>query len=586
VKLRLPLCAVLLLAALPHAAFAQATSIEYTLTIKNPLSHLYEVEMQISGIRSDSIDVAMPAWSPGVYAIRDFAGNVQEFESVTRQNRTLQFQKVDKQTWRISKAESDDLLVRYRVYSTSLNDEMADITPAAVFMYVVGQAQLPVGVRYEVDNAWKVHSPLEKRGDRYVAIDYDTLASSPTFIGPFKVLEFKSGNVPYKVVISNSRTQMTELQVEADLMDLADAAAAMFGTVPFKDYTFFVKVQSTSGSISVGYLNSTRLTAGENDFVAQNSYSAFLSAAAQGLSKAWYRRAARARSMAPYDFSREAYSRNFWFVEGVSAYSADRLLLRSKILNSVEYFQKASAEVDALQHQAGRLVTSLEDASWNTWIRSDNAINASVGYILKGKVAGLLLDAEIRGHSAGAKSLDDVLRSMLAAAETKPASLNDNALEAAIQSASGVNVQEFFENVVRGRSEIDYKRYLQQLGISSTIQKLPATIFLGIEFERIEGNLARIRRVVPGSPAETAKLDGGDVLIAMDSERITFDNVLSRIHSRPLGRPVNLSVMRGERLLALTITPGTAQTETWSVGEASTTTAEQLRLRNAWKGSN
>ena len=585
-KLRLPLCAVLLLAALPYAAFAQATSIEYTLTITNPLSHLYEVEMQISGIRSNSIDVAMPAWSPGVYAIRDFAGNVQEFESVTRQNRALQFQKVDKQTWRISKAESDDLLVRYRVYSTSLNDEMADITPATVFMYVVGQTQLPVGVRYEVDNAWRVHSPLEKRGDRYMATDYDTLASSPTFIGPFKVLEFKSGSVPYKVVISNSRTQMTELQVEADLMDLADAAAAMFGTVPFKDYTFFVKVQSTSGSISVGYLNSTRLTAGENDFVAQNSYTAFLSAAAQGLSKAWYRRAARPRSMAPYDFSREAYSRNFWFVEGVSAYSADRLLLRSKILNSVEYFQKASAEVDALQHQAGRLVTSLEDASWNAWIRSDNAINASVGYILKGKVAGLLLDAEIRGHSAGAKSLDDVLRSMLAAAETKPASLNDNALEAAIQSASGVNVQEFFENVVRGRSEIDYKRYLQQLGISSTIQKLPATIFLGIEFERIEGNLARIRRVVPGSPAETAKLDGGDVLIAMDSERITFDNVLSRIHSRPLGRPVNLSVMRGERLLALTITPGTAQTETWSVGEASTTTAEQLRLRNAWKGSN
>ena len=585
-KLRLLLCAALLLAALPHAAFPQATSIEYILTIKNPLSHLYEVEMQISGIRSNSIDVAMPAWSPGVYAIRDFAGNVQEFESVTRQNRALQFQKVDKQTWRISKAESDDLLVRYRVYSTSLNDEMADITPATVFMYVVGQTQLPVGVRYEVDNAWRVHSPLEKRGDRYMATDYDTLASSPTFIGPFKVLEFKSGSVPYKVVISNSRTQMTELQVEADLMDLADAAAAMFGTVPFKDYTFFVKVQSTSGSISVGYLNSTRLTAGENDFVAQNSYTAFLSAAAQGLSKAWYRRAARPRSMAPYDFSREAYSRNFWFVEGVSAYSADRLLLRSKILNSVEYFQKASAEVDALQHQAGRLVTSLEDASWNAWIRSDNAINASVGYILKGKVAGLLLDAEIRGHSAGAKSLDDVLRSMLAAAETKPASLNDNALEAAIQSASGVNVQEFFENVVRGRSEIDYKRYLQQLGISSTIQKLPATIFLGIEFERIEGNLARIRRVVPGSPAETAKLDGGDVLIAMDSERITFDNVLSRIHSRPLGRPVNLSVMRGERLLALTITPGTAQTETWSVGEASTTTAEQLRLRNAWKGSN
>jgi predicted metalloprotease with PDZ domain len=585
VKIWLRLCGAILLTTLPQTAFAQASSIEYTLTIKNPLSHLYEVEIHINGMRFNSVDVAMPAWSPGVYAIRDFAGSVQEFETVTRSNRALQSRKIDKQTWRISKAEGDDVTVRYRVYSTSLNDEMADITPAAVFMYVVGQTQLPVGVRFEVDNAWKVHSALEKRGERYTAPDYDTLASSPTFIGQFKVLEFKSGSVPYKVVISNPRTQMTELQIEADLTDLADTAATMFKSVPFKDYTFFVKIQSTASSTSVGYLNSTRLTAGENDFVAQGSYSAFLSAAAQGLTKAWYRRAARPSSMAPYDFSREAYSRNLWFMEGVSAYSADMLLLRSKILNSAEYFRKASAEVDALQHQAGRLVTSLEDASWNTWIRSENAINVSVSYILKGKVAGLLLDAEIRGHSGGARSLDDVLSSMLSAADNRPASLNDDALEPAIQSASGVNVREFFGNVVRDRSDIDYKRYLEQLGIAANMQKQPGSVILGIEFDRIEGNQARIRRVVPGSPAETAKLDGGDILVAVDSERVTFDNVVSRIHSKPLGKAVNLSVIRGERLLSLTITPSLSQTETWSVVESLSTTAEQLRLRNAWKSN-
>ena len=581
----LRLCAALLLTALPQAAFAQTPSIDYTLTIRNPLSHLYEVEVHIGGIRSNSVDVAMPAWSPGVYAIRDFAGNVQEFEAIARGNRPLQSRKIDKQTWRISKAEGDDVTVRYRVYSTSLNDEMAEITPASVFMYVVGQTQMPVGVRFEVDNAWKTYSALEKRGERYTAPDYDTLASSPTFIGQFKVLEFKSGNVPYKVVISNSRTQMTDLQVEADLSDLADAAAIMFKSVPFKDYTFFVKIQSTAGSTSVGYLNSTRLTTGENDFVTQTSYSNFLSAAAQGFTKAWYRRAARPISMAPYDFSREAYSRNLWFTEGVSAYSADMLLLRSKTLNSSEYFPKASAEVDFLQHQAGRLVTSLEDASWNTWIRSENANNVSFSYILKGKVAGLLLDAEIRGHSAGARSLDDVLRSMLSAADSSPASLSDNALETAIQSAAGVSVREFFETVVRGRSDIDYKRYLEQLGIATRVQKLPGTVSLGMEFERIEGNQARVRRLFPSSPAEAAKLDAGDVILAMDSERVTFDNVVSRIHSKPLGKAVSLSVMRGERLLSLTITPSLTQTETWSVIESPSTTAEQLRLRNAWKSN-
>ena len=58
---------------------ARGVDIEYTLTIRNPISHLYDVEMDVRGIRSDSVDVAMPAWEPGNYTIRDFAKNVQDF---------------------------------------------------------------------------------------------------------------------------------------------------------------------------------------------------------------------------------------------------------------------------------------------------------------------------------------------------------------------------------------------------------------------------------------------------------------------------------------------------------------------------
>ena len=574
----------LLLELLPQTVSAQAPTIEYTLIVKNPLSHLYNVEIDISGIRSTTVDIAMPAWSPGVYLIRDFAGNVQQVEAVNRQNRSLPIQQLDKQTWRISKAAAEDVRVHYRVYSSALNDEMSDITPAATFMYVTGQTQTPVSVHYETEGNWKVHSPLEKRGDRYVAPDYDTLAASPTFLGEFKLVEFKSGTVPFKVVFSNPRVQLTALQVEADLSDIVDAATAMFGTFPFKDYTFFVRVQPTTGSSSVGYLNSSRIVVGENDFVNQTSYTAFLTAAAQGLTRAWYSRGARPRSMAPYDFSHEAYSRNLWFSEGVANYSADMLLLRGKVLNSSEYFTKATAEVDALQHQAGRLVMTMEESSWNTWTRSENSTNAVVSYTLKGKIAGLLLDAEIRSRTVGSRSLDDVIRRLVTESGTTHTGLDETALENEIQSATGVNVHDLFDSIVRGKGEIDYKRYLDNLGLLTTFMKTPPSIFLGIEFDRIEANQARIRRVIPGSPAEAARLDGGDILVAMDSERITFDNLASRIHSKPLGKVVTLSVMRGERLLTLSITPGLQQTDVWTVSDSPTATPEQLRLRNAWMG--
>jgi predicted metalloprotease with PDZ domain len=570
---------------LPPAVSAQTASIEYTLTAKDPLSHLYAIEIEISGIRSTSVDVAMPAWSPGVYAIRNFAGSVQQIEVRTRQNRRLEFEQIDKQTWRISKQIGDDVRMRYSVYSSAFNDEMADILPASVFMYVAGRTPSPVSVKYETEGSWKVYTALEKHGDRYVAPDYDTLATSPVFLGEFKVLEFKSGNVPYRVVFTNPRTQMTLPQIESDLQDLAGAAVSMFGTAPFKDYTFLVKVQAASAATSLGYPNSSRLTVGENDFANQAGYAAFISAAAQGLVKAWYGRAARPRSMAPYDYSRESYTRLLWFTEGVAAYSADMLLIRSGVLNSVEYFVKSSADVDALQHQAGRLITNLEEASWNTWTRSDNSVNTGVSYVLKGKIAGLLLDAEIRGRTAGAQSLDAVLRHLLSQSEVRREGLADNALEPAIEAATGVSAREYFDAVVRGKNEIDYNRYLEKIGIHADSMKGPATVFFGMEFERNEANQARVRRAIPGSPSEAARVDTGDVVIALDSERVTFDNLVGRIHSKPLGKSVAITVLRGERLLTLTLTPGLTQTEKWSLGELLTATPEQVRLRTAWLGA-
>jgi predicted metalloprotease with PDZ domain len=559
--------------ALAGQVSAQTPSIQYSVTAKNPTSHLYSVEMEITGMRATSVDVAMPAWSPGVYVIREFSANIQQLEVTSRQNQPLQTRQLDKQTWRISKAAGDDVRLRYRVYSTAFNDEMADLTPAAVFMYVASQTSTPVSVKYETDSDWKVYTALEKRGDHYVAADYDSLIASPVFLGDFKVLEFKSDAVPIRVVFSNRRVQMTDLQVEDDLTDILGSAAVMFGNVPFKSYTFLVRVQPTSGSAGIGYPDSARISVGENDFVSESTYNGFLASATQALMKAWLGKAAR-----PVDYSREVYSRLLWFSEGVSAYAADLLMVRTGMLTSTEYLLRASSEIDALQRQPGRQLVTLEDASWNAWSRGENSANATVSYTLKGKVAGLLLDAEIRNRTKGQKTLDDVLRRLVA----KGGSLTESTLDSEILAATGVNVSEFLQTVTRSKSELDYKRYLEPMGVNVTARKSPATIYFGIEFDRTDANQARIRRVIPSSPAETAKLDAGDLLVSMDSDRVTFENLAARIHSKPLGKPVTLTVLRGERLLTLSITPGLMQTETWSAEESLTATPEQVLLRLAW----
>src|SRR5947199_10241748 len=109
-------------------------------------------------------------------------------------------------------------------------------------------------------------------------------------------------------------------------------------------------------------------------------------------------------------------------------------------------------------------------------------------------------------------------------------------------------------------------------------------MYLGIEFEQSESNSVRIRRVVANSPAERAKLDVGDLLIAMNDERLTFENFRSRLHSHTIGETIKLTVVRSQRLLTTTIMPVEFQAERWQLNENQRPTPQQVQSKEAWLG--
>src|SRR5262245_2782958 len=74
---------------------AHGVEIEYTVTIRNPVSHLYDLEMSIKGIRDTSVSVSMPSWSPGAYTVRDYAKNVQDFRAANGRGQTLKWEQTD-----------------------------------------------------------------------------------------------------------------------------------------------------------------------------------------------------------------------------------------------------------------------------------------------------------------------------------------------------------------------------------------------------------------------------------------------------------------------------------------------------------
>src|SRR6478672_8737102 len=77
----------LVLLTIPFAIKAQdqPLKLNYRLAMSQPSSHLFEVTIEVEVPQSgtpESLDFQMPKWSPGRYAVFDFAKNVQQFQAL------------------------------------------------------------------------------------------------------------------------------------------------------------------------------------------------------------------------------------------------------------------------------------------------------------------------------------------------------------------------------------------------------------------------------------------------------------------------------------------------------------------------
>ena len=150
-----------LLFAVNLSAQTRPYKIGYELTMPNPATHLFEVKMTIeTAIPEAAIDLQMPRWSPGRYAVVDFAKGVQEVRAGTlcpAKNKDcgfflpLKVTRIDTQTWRISPNKNKKVEVNYKVFANNLSgtfsqldERHANFNGGTVFMYIVNHKQDPV----------------------------------------------------------------------------------------------------------------------------------------------------------------------------------------------------------------------------------------------------------------------------------------------------------------------------------------------------------------------------------------------------------------------------------------------------------
>lgn len=580
-----------------------SSAISFTVLMSKPWTHLLEVEMQIQVPANLNVpnetNLIMPVWTPGSYLIREFERHVQDFAPIDANGNALDWSKVDKNTWRVVSRGARTWKVAYRVYANELtvrtnelNSDHAFWNNAALLMYPEGGISKPSTLRVVPANNWKVATglpPVAGQPNTFRAENFDVLYDSPVEASNFKQMDFEVRGVPHRIVIDGEGNYDPE-RMRADVKKIVEVEVAMFGGIPYHDYTFILHLRSNTGG-GLEHLNSTALGFRRFNFATERGWQSFYGLVAHEFFHLWNVKRIRPDALGPFDYTRENYTRSLWVAEGITDYFGYLMVRRAGLISDRGYLDALARRIESFQNTPGRLAMSAEEASFNSWIKEyrpdENSVNSQISYYDKGELLGLLLDLEIRRRTNGSKSLDDVMRTLYADFFEKGRNYTPADFQKICESAAGASLEDFFARYVRGREELPYNQIfnaaglrLEQMGVAAGS---PLKGFLGAELDD-RTDMVLIQNVRTGTPAYDQGLNAKDQIIALDGSKANKDTFEEMLAARRPGEIVHITVFRNDDLRTFDIKLGGRVDAPYKLNPLQSVSDQQRRVYQSWMG--
>jgi len=576
----------------PAIAKSARGSLNYSIIAADPAAHLFAVTLSIAEPAAVGQIVALPAWIPGSYMIREFARNIVQIRAESN-GRKIALKKLDKHSWQAAPCDGP-LTLHYQVYAWDLSVRTAHLDQThgffngtSVFLRAIGQEnaphvvdiQRPPGDAYE---AWRIATALPtlkaKRGSfgSYVAANYDELIDHPVEMGTFQLATFKAHGVPHEIAITGNVPNLDLARLSADLKKICETQISFFEPAgskfakraPMQRYVFLTLAVG-DGYGGLEHRASTALICARADLPVKgqaemsDGYRTFLGLCSHEYFHTWNVKRIKPAAFAPYDLQVENYTPLLWLFEGFTSYYDDLMLLRSGLIDQPAYFKLIEKTINGVLLGSGRHKQSVADSSFDTWVKyyrqDENAPNAIVSYYTKGSLVALALDLTIRSETKGRKSLDDVMRSLwqkygrdfYADNDLGGRGVSEAEVEALFDEVTGLKLKRFFDRYVRATDDLPLAKLLAPTGVVLADSRKPGKPSLGVRTARNGGD-TRLANVYEGGAAHRAGLSAGDLLVAIEGIRVS-NNLEALLARYRVGDSVVIHAFRRDELMTFKV---------------------------------
>ena len=578
---------------LPRFLVSQTQTV-YDVSV-NPDAKEFSVAAIFPTAGKETLFVSLPAWSPGNYEIQNYARYVHGFTAHNTAGASLRWDRRDKDTWRVVTGGSDHVTVDFDYVADTIDLSIARVRSdfgqflgTNLFLFEEGHLERPADVRFHLPSGWQVTTALKGPVNReYHAANYHELADAMTFLGRYSLDSLQAGGKWIRIALwpAADYTPAVAANLRNGIAKMAPVQDRIMGDAPYDVYTIFFNVIHEpvrfGGGLEHSYSQYDIMPAQAFADASGNLGDFMYPLLSHEFFHLWNVKRIRPAEMWPYDYHGEQYTPLLWWSEGVTDYYADITNLRAGLWTPDQFLRNATSNMD--QVESTPEPWSVEDGSEATWI-NEVYINSSQLYYPKGSLLGFLLDVSIRDASDNARSLDDVMRALY----TKYYRQNKGFLTADLLSelrAAGMpDVDTFYRRYIDGRDSLPYETVFAKAGVvvNRSVVSIP---FVGISSGPTTTGGVQVQSVTPGSAAEAAGVQPGDVLSNVGGVAVTADQTWGQEfrtkYQGKSGQPFTLTVQRAGRTLTLSAVLKERTLTHLTLTRAPNPTPKQARV---WQG--
>lgn len=524
---------------LPSLAQAQ---IDYIVT-PMPASRQVAVSMTVPVPEGRSeLTFRIPQWCPGFYRLIPYFKKIVDvrFTDDTGMSIPVAAPASDA-IWKIQTGEAKSVTARYFVFGddpglgffgVNVREHTVFLNGPATFFYVDGMKDVQTRVKFALPDGWDAATAMDRDPDgRYVSGGYDELLDHPIRLGKFERRRFEVDGIPFESIwASQDQKYRPDFDAEnAMLAKVSRVAMQVFGgKPPFKRYLYFINLSVGDFSGGLEHRSSTVIALPNSRRMGMETL------AAHEFFHSWNVKQIRPKVLGPFDYTQPNRTGNLWFAEGVTDYYAQLVCYRAGLYDEGWLMGALGGEIQELQRSSMRLKKTVEEVSRETWEHGGFGVG-DLSYYNKGLVTGLLLDAQIRAATRGAKSLDDVMRLLDQRHRLPKPGYDEDGIKSAVNEIAGKDLSAKYELMVRSTKELPYED-LAAIGLRAIPPNVPSRrlgfILRGAVIVSVEPAIAQlgIREgdsllMVNGEPSiiGLAKVrDAYDAVIVRGAERAAF----------------------------------------------------------------